>query len=108
MESKYKGYRIIDGKARWVIITENGEIINRNPTKEELKGIKKEIRIPYDTAKWHGFCYTDDELLEYLRQFYNENERPPTMEDFTNNHRCPLYVTYQNHFGSWSNALKLA
>ncbi len=43
--TEYKSYRFIDGKARWVIVNENGNIINRNPSKEELKGIELEIYI---------------------------------------------------------------
>lgn len=33
----YKSWRIIDGKPRWVIVNKNGDIINRNPCKDELK-----------------------------------------------------------------------
>ena len=33
----YKSYRYIDGKARWIIIDENGIIINKFPKKEDLK-----------------------------------------------------------------------
>lgn len=36
----YISWRIIDGKPRWVIIDENGNIINKEPTKEELKCLK--------------------------------------------------------------------
>lgn len=32
----YKSYRIVDGKAKWVIEDENGGI-NKSPTKEQLK-----------------------------------------------------------------------
>jgi hypothetical protein len=32
----YKSYRIIDGKPKWVIEDENGDI-NKSPTKELLK-----------------------------------------------------------------------
>lgn len=39
---KYKTYRIIDEKPRWVIIDENGKIINRNPSNEELKDLRIE------------------------------------------------------------------
>jgi len=34
---KYKSYRIIDGKPRWVVVDGNETIINRSPSKEELK-----------------------------------------------------------------------
>ena len=36
----YKDSRIIDTKPKWVIVDEDGKIINRNPTKEELKCLK--------------------------------------------------------------------
>jgi len=32
-------YRIIDGKARPVIVDENGKVINKNPSKQELKSL---------------------------------------------------------------------
>ena len=35
-ENKYKSTRIVDDKARKTIVDENGNIMNRNPTKEEL------------------------------------------------------------------------
>lgn len=57
----------------------------------------------------HNFQYTDDELLEFLRQFNKENGVgvAPTENDFINNSKYPNFSTYQRHFGSWSNALKL-
>ncbi len=39
---QYKSYRMIDGKGKWVVTDENEKIINRNPSKEELKGLKEE------------------------------------------------------------------
>lgn len=33
----YKSYRIIDGRPRWVILDKDGNIFNRNPTKEQIK-----------------------------------------------------------------------
>lgn len=53
-------------------------------------------------------CVTDDELLEYLRLFNKENGKSPIWEDFNNNNKYPSYKTYQRHFGSWNNALKMA
>lgn len=38
----YKSKRIIDGKAKWIVIDEHGNIVNRNPNKEELKKLKTE------------------------------------------------------------------
>lgn len=36
---EFKSYRYIDGKAIWVISDENGLIIDKNPTKEQLKNV---------------------------------------------------------------------
>lgn len=58
---EYKSIIIIDGKPRWVIVDEDGKIINRNPSKDELKGLKKE---PYKVNR--KMSYTDDELLEFM------------------------------------------
>jgi len=100
---KYKSYRIIDGKPRWVIVDETGNIVNRNPNKDELKGLKKEI---YQITKRQQ--YTDNELLDYLRQFKKEERRVPTFEDFINNPGYPGSVTYQRRFGSWNAGLILS
>lgn len=37
----YKSARIIDGKLKWVIIDENNQIVDKNPTKEELKDLNE-------------------------------------------------------------------
>ena len=39
----YKSWRLIDGKPRLVIVDETGNIVNRNPTEDELKGLDKEL-----------------------------------------------------------------
>jgi hypothetical protein len=55
-------------------------------------------------------CFTktkDSELLRLLKQFHNENGRPPVQSDFVSNQKYPSFVTYQNRFGSWQKALKL-
>lgn len=59
---KYKSYRIINGKPRWVIVDENGNIVNRNPTEDELKELKKLV------GKIHE-RYTEEQLLNELRRF---------------------------------------
>jgi len=50
--------------------------------------------------------YTDEELLKYLIQFYEENGRAPTEVDFIIGD-YPDPTTYKRRFGSWNNALKL-
>lgn len=108
MENKYKTKRIIDGKPRWVIVNDNGNIINRNPINEELKGLKKEIRTPRDTRKGKTYnSYTNEYLLNYLTQFYDKYGRTPTETDFRNNREYPNPNTYKRRFGGWQKALKL-
>lgn len=52
--------------------------------------------------------YTDNELLDILKRFRNENGRVPMQSDFINNSEYPSYRSYYNRFGSWNNALLLA
>lgn len=98
----YKSWRIIDRKPRWIIVDDNGNITNKNPTKEELKNSATEKYVGNNVK------YTDDELLEYLKQFYEENGRIPTQIDFANNHDHPHYTTYHIRFGSWNRSLDIA
>ncbi len=41
--TKYKSYRIIDEKAKWVIIDEDGKIIDKEPSNEKLRSLEKDI-----------------------------------------------------------------
>lgn len=107
---EYKSYRIIDGRPRWVIIDENGKIVNRCPTKEELKELNK---FPEKDGRSNSRPnripeYSDSELLDCLKRFIKYNGYIPTIYDFDGNDSCPSRGTYQNRFGSWNNALKLA
>lgn len=52
--------------------------------------------------------YTEDELLNHLKIFYNKNKRPPVAAELINNYDYPGLPTYIRRFGSWYNALKLA
>jgi hypothetical protein len=47
--------------------------------------------------------FTDEELINKLRDYSKDGHVP-----VANEVRNPYYKTYQNHFGSWENALKLA
>lgn len=95
---KYKDYRIIDCRPRWVIV-ENEKIINKNPTKEELVHLEQEL------CEWR---YSDRELLEYLIKFYEENRKSPKAIDSDCSLKYPSHMTYLRRFGSWNNALKMA
>ncbi len=100
MENKYyKAYRIIDGKPRFVIVNESGNVINRSPTKEELKGLEKETIYNQDTTQ-NRLQYTNEELLEYLRRFYKRNGRSPTEKDFHKNPKYPSIRPYIVRFGN--------
>lgn len=104
---KYKSYRFVDGKARWIIVDENENIVNRNPSKDELKGIK---RFPEKDGRSNSRNknYTDEELLNYLKQFYEENGRVPIHIDFNANPNYPSFSNYFKYFGSWNRSIELA
>jgi len=101
----YKDNRLIDGKPRRVVIDEEGNITNRQPSKEELKGLEwayhqgKQGCIP---------VYTDEELLNYLKKFYYDNGRAPKRREFEIHPDYPGKTTYCRRFGSWKNALEKA
>lgn len=52
--------------------------------------------------------YTNDELIAYLKRFYQENNRVPTTRDFKCNKHYPHPETYRNRFGNWKVALEKA
>ena len=71
MTECYKTKRIIDGKPPiWVIVDENGKIINRNPSKDELKLLTKFPKENYKINKRNS--YSDKQLLYFPRQFFEE------------------------------------
>lgn len=100
----YKDWRLIDGKPRLVIVDENKNIIDRSPSKDELKLLVVYPKENYNRKRRKD--YTDEELLNCLIHFYEEYGRPPTEKDFTSNHKYPNFMTYVSRFGSWTNALK--
>lgn len=105
IDNIYTSVRIIDGKPRKIIVDRTGRIVNRDPSKEELKDLEKEPRKAQDTRKYKK--YTDEELLDYLKLFYEENNRIPTVRDFLYNSEYPSFATYQIRFGGWNQALKM-
>ena len=101
----YKSLRIIDGKPRWVIEDKDGKIIDRFPTKEQLKGLEK---FPEkDGGSNPRLKKSNSELLEYLRQFEKENGRIPVVNEFNENSRYPngeyqslmYYIKDKDFFG---------
>ena len=99
----YKAWRIpgIGEKAKWIVVDENGNIVDRSPTREELMNLKEGICAGYKRYK-----YTKDKLLRFLINFYEENRRVPTCSDFDEDHKYPSFKIYYLRFGSWNNAIK--
>ena len=64
----YKSKRTIDKKPplRWIIVNENGDIVNRYPSKEELKGLKTELRFFRDIKK--PIYYNDTNTCDRCRE----------------------------------------
>ncbi|ELY68839.1 homing endonuclease associated repeat-containing protein [Natrinema versiforme] len=54
-----------------------------------------------------SFRYTDEELLDQLREVADEIGKPPTAVEF-DDHSDSSRTTYQNRFGSWNAALQEA
>lgn len=84
----------------WVVV-EDGKIINKNPTKEELICLEEE---PYKIQRPKK--YTKRQILEYIIKFYEDNGRLPMRTDFMDNHKYPSPSMVQYHFGSWNNAIR--
>lgn len=63
---QYKSYRIVDGKPRWVIVDENGKIIHKEPSKEDLKGLDKHIE---ERQHIRG-CYNETNTCDRCRVYF--------------------------------------
>lgn len=98
---KYTSHRIIDGKTRKVIVDENGKIVNLNPSKEEYKGLEKEICVKRQK-------YTKDQLLKFMVQFFKDTGRVPMNQDFVDNPKYPGFNVYKKYFGSWNEAMRIS
>jgi len=100
----YNRYTIINGKPRWIIVDENGNIINESPTKEELKSLEVE---PHK-IKRKGQSWTKKRIIEVIIQSYEETGRVPTEDDFKHNPNLPSDYTVYKYFGYLGNAIKEA
>ncbi|PPD55257.1 MAG: hypothetical protein CTY12_01195 [Methylotenera sp.] len=52
--------------------------------------------------------HTKDSLLSTIKSFYEKHKRIPTAHETIQLPDFPRYKIFEYHFGSWSNALKLA
>lgn len=105
-EDRFTSVRLIDRKPRKVIVDEIGNIINRVPTKEELSDLEKESYSPKKRGRYQK-C-TGEELLGFMRKFYEENKRPPAWRDFVDDSKYPNSQRYIACFGSWNKAIEVA
>lgn len=101
--TEYKSRRIVG----WVIVNENGEITNRNPSKDELRKLKIFPEKDGRSRSRSQAKDTNKQLLCYPIQYYEENGRPPTVDDFRHNFKYPCPNFCIKRFESWSNYLKL-
>jgi len=112
MTEYYKSYRIIDGKPRWVIVDNTGNIINRNPSKEELKGLEKE---KYKSQKTNSLNYNKTNTCDRCRDKDIKTELHPGNArrelnkegDWTGRWLCPkCKADYYNNLPDSSNNIK--
>ena len=56
-----------------------------------------------------GYLYlSDDELIQYIKDFYKKNNRVPKISDFYCKEGYPSPATYKKRFGGWIKARELA
>jgi sulfur relay (sulfurtransferase) DsrC/TusE family protein len=53
----------------------------------------------------HAQKYTNEELINYIRDFYSKYNRIPSYSNFSKNPEYPSARTYSDRFGSWKNAI---
>lgn len=106
--SKFKSVRIKNGKQKHVIVDICGNIINDNPTEEELIDLKQYVRFrERDIIRWPD-ANRREYLLEFMKQFYRNEGIIPNTRDFQNNPKYPSIDTYIKLFRKWNNAIKEA
>lgn len=106
--SKFRSFRIENGIQKFKIVDICGEIINDNPTEEELIALKQYVRFSKrDVIKWPD-ADRREYLLEFMKQFYRNEGRIPNARDFQNNPKYPSIDTYIKLFRKWNNAIKEA
>ncbi len=109
-QEQYKAWKMsgIGQKPIWMIIDENNNIINKNPTKDELKLLTTLPKEKYKRNIRQNICKNKEYLLRRMIHFYEENNRVPNAVDFTHNSNYHSYSTYIRIFGGWNNAIKEA
>lgn len=71
--TNYKSIRIVDGKPNKVIVDKNGDIINRNPSKDDLKDLENEIAKKYNETNTCEECGINfSKVNDHPRKEYDE------------------------------------
>jgi len=100
----YRDLKQIDKDWKKVVVNLCGEIINENPTIEELENISS-----YPGRSWNNIKNLPDKkeyLLKFIRWFYEKEKRVPEILDFNNNLRYPSFNIYLKVFKNWNNAIR--
>ena len=93
---------------------ECNKILNRQ-YKERKAAKEGRTMKAYEPKKYS--TVTDEELLQFIRNFYKEYKRAPLTSDFENTTKYPHFKTYYRHFkyyrkenklSSWNDILELA
>ncbi|MCB2308727.1 hypothetical protein LGL08_19525 [Clostridium estertheticum] len=93
---------------------ECNKYLNRR-NKERKASKEGRVMLPYKSKKYS--TVSDEELLQIIKDFFNEFKRAPTTSDFDNNDKYPHFKTYYRHFvyykpdtlvSSWNDILSLA
>lgn len=83
--------------------------------KEKKASKEGKVMLPYKSKQYS--TVSDEELLQIIKDFFNEFKRAPTTCDFENTDKYPHFKTYYRHFiynksdtevSSWNDILKLA
>ncbi|MGH4049800.1 MAG: homing endonuclease associated repeat-containing protein [Clostridium sp.] len=83
--------------------------------KERKASTEGRVMLPYKSKQYS--TVSDEELLQIIKDFYNEFKRAPTTVDFDNSDKYPHFKTYYRHFiyyksdtkvSSWNDILMLA
>lgn len=64
----YKSKRIIDGKPIWTVVDETSQIVNRNPSKDDLEGLEKEIVLAYTRGNKKVLYYNNTNTCEFIEK----------------------------------------
>jgi hypothetical protein len=84
----------------------NKRMVRAKEEKEIIASL--EVTVPPKKKRKQKPKYTNEELLETLREFERREGREPEVNDFTSKSPLPAHTTYYAHFGSFVRARDIA